>query len=75
MHPGDLSTLNEAEQASLRHWYDRWQTAREMRDYTTADAIRERLHDAGVELSDHTWHAVRESAASRQTRWQLRQAT
>lgn len=67
------SVLTDYERRELADKYRQWQAAREQKDYTVADALRQELIDYGCDLERATWHPVLEAPKHRQSRLERRQ--
>lgn len=71
----ELDTLTPSEKAYLEGLYARWLSARDVKAWAEADALRAELVSAGVDLEEWSWCTIFESSASRYSRFKERQAS
>lgn len=70
----ELDVLTQDEKTHLECLYARWLSARDIKDWAVADALRAELVPAGVDLEEGSWNTIFESSDSRYARFKAREA-
>lgn len=69
----ELDVLTHSERQYLADLFARWVSARSNKSWLEADALREQLVSAGVDLVNEEWHTIYESKESRYARFKARE--